>query len=277
MYIEDLCLRRALSECSGKERDQETGLDFFGYRYLSSAQGRWTAPDVPFADQQAEDPQSWNLYSYVRNRPLSFVDTNGRQTISALPEGSAQHRFFDVAVGAGKGFAGSAVSLLRALGANSATMDQIDELLQPTNARQAGVINLTNLLQDAFAAKSLIAGGIIVTFDVSKLIELEKVGGAALEGIEGRRVVSRKAFAELVSGSSLEKANALLEKFGIQKFFGIKNPALFEQTLGEALKLGLSPSDATILATAKAQGAQLATADKAMIEIAKMLGVDIAK
>src|SRR5437773_1483869 len=142
MYIEDLCLRRALSECSGKERDQETGLDFFGYRYLSSAQGRWTAPDVPFADQQAEDPQSWNLYSYVRNRPLSFVDTNGRQTISALPEGSAQHRFFDVAVGAGKGFAGSAVSLLRALGANSATMDQIDELLQPTNARQAGVINL---------------------------------------------------------------------------------------------------------------------------------------
>ena len=103
------------------------------------------------------------------------------------------------------------------------------------------------------------------------------VGGAALEGIEGRRVVSRKAFAELVSGSSLERANALLEKFGIEKFFDIKNTALFEQTLGEALKLGLSPSDATILATAKAQGAQLATADKAMIEIAKMLGVDIAK
>jgi RHS repeat-associated protein len=30
---------------SGKERDAETGLDYFGARYLSSAQGRWTTPD----------------------------------------------------------------------------------------------------------------------------------------------------------------------------------------------------------------------------------------
>jgi RHS repeat-associated protein len=64
-------------EFTGKERDAETGLDYFGARYMSSAQGRFTSPDRPFADQHVANTQSWNLYSYTRNNPLSFVDENG--------------------------------------------------------------------------------------------------------------------------------------------------------------------------------------------------------
>ena len=64
---------------TGKERDAETGLDYFGARYFSGAQGRFTTPDKPFADQHPEDPQSWNLYGYVRNNPLRNIDVNGRQ------------------------------------------------------------------------------------------------------------------------------------------------------------------------------------------------------
>lgn len=73
---------------TGKERDSETGLDYFGARYMSSAQGRFTSPDKPFADQHPEDPQSWNLYSYVRNNPLAHVDADG-QACFALNKGSA--------------------------------------------------------------------------------------------------------------------------------------------------------------------------------------------
>ena len=62
---------------TGKERDPESGLDWFGTRYLSSAQGRFTSPDKPFADQDPLDPQSWNLYSYTRNNPLKYVDRHG--------------------------------------------------------------------------------------------------------------------------------------------------------------------------------------------------------
>ena len=62
---------------TGKERDAETVLDYFGARYMSAAQGRFTSPDAPFADQHVADPQSWNLYSYVRNNPLRFVDPTG--------------------------------------------------------------------------------------------------------------------------------------------------------------------------------------------------------
>lgn len=64
---------------TSKERDAESGLDYFGYRYFSSAQGRWTSPDQPFADQHPEDPQSWNMYGCVRNNPLKNTDSNGKE------------------------------------------------------------------------------------------------------------------------------------------------------------------------------------------------------
>lgn len=66
---------------TGKERDAETGLDYFGARYLSNAQGRFTSPDVPLLDQGPSDPQSWNLYSYVRNNPLKFIDPTGNDCV----------------------------------------------------------------------------------------------------------------------------------------------------------------------------------------------------
>ncbi len=39
-------------EFTSKERDAETGLDYFGARYMSSAQGRFTSPDVPLIAQR---------------------------------------------------------------------------------------------------------------------------------------------------------------------------------------------------------------------------------
>lgn len=62
-----------------KERDIETGLDYFGARYYSSTQGRFTSADEPFAGQDEEDPQTWNLYSYTSNNPLSRHDPDGRR------------------------------------------------------------------------------------------------------------------------------------------------------------------------------------------------------
>jgi RHS repeat-associated protein len=67
---------------TGKERDAESGNDYFDARYYSSAMGRFMSPDwsakedpVPYAS--LDDPQSLNLYSYVRNNPLIRVDADG--------------------------------------------------------------------------------------------------------------------------------------------------------------------------------------------------------
>ena len=63
---------------TGKERDGETGLDFFGARYFSGAQGRLTSPDPSKLSAFIDNPQSWNQYSYAYNEPFQFVDKNGR-------------------------------------------------------------------------------------------------------------------------------------------------------------------------------------------------------
>jgi RHS repeat-associated protein len=63
---------------TAKERDAETGLDSFGPRYMSSAQGRFTSPDaIFFQASMLTDPQRFNLYAYVGNNPLRYVDPTG--------------------------------------------------------------------------------------------------------------------------------------------------------------------------------------------------------
>ncbi len=67
---------------TGKERDTESTLDNFGARYYTSNLGRFMTPDwaarptaVPYA--VFGDPQSLNLYGYVRNDPVSRADADG--------------------------------------------------------------------------------------------------------------------------------------------------------------------------------------------------------
>jgi RHS repeat-associated protein len=64
---------------SGKERDAETGLDYFGARYYAASAGRFTTIDpVQTWQENLVDPQRWNRYAYVRNNPLRYTDPDGR-------------------------------------------------------------------------------------------------------------------------------------------------------------------------------------------------------
>jgi len=80
---------------TGKERDNESGLDYFGARYFSSNMGRWMSPDwsakeepVPYS--KLDNPQTLNLYSYVVNNPLSQLDDDGHEIIYAANLKNAQ-------------------------------------------------------------------------------------------------------------------------------------------------------------------------------------------
>jgi RHS repeat-associated protein len=79
---------------TGKERDTESGLDYFGARYYASSMGRFMSPDwaakaepVPYA--KLDNPQSLNLYAYMRNNPLGGVDQDGHFPTSAHTEWTA--------------------------------------------------------------------------------------------------------------------------------------------------------------------------------------------
>jgi RHS repeat-associated protein len=63
---------------TSKERDAESGLDYFGARYYGHAQGRFTSCDpITVSKKQLVNPQRWNLYAYVINNPLSLYDPDG--------------------------------------------------------------------------------------------------------------------------------------------------------------------------------------------------------
>jgi RHS repeat-associated protein len=79
---------------SQKERDNETGLDYFNARYYASMQGRFTSIDpynIVMETQNSSDkkeaqkqfttylsdPRRWNRYAYCLNNPLLYTDPDG--------------------------------------------------------------------------------------------------------------------------------------------------------------------------------------------------------
>ena len=69
---------------TGKERDAETGLDYFGARYYSSKTARFTTVDPVYTwSENLVDPQRWNRYAYGRNNPLRNIDPDGRDAVDS--------------------------------------------------------------------------------------------------------------------------------------------------------------------------------------------------
>jgi RHS repeat-associated protein len=116
---------------TGKERDSETNLDYFGARYYSNGLGRFITPDwsgvpvpVPYADLY--DPQSLNQYTYVRNIPTVNVDTAGHQcagtcTAPTYDPEVVKQILATVATGGGSALAAAAPAIVLALPSAGAT------------------------------------------------------------------------------------------------------------------------------------------------------------
>jgi RHS repeat-associated protein len=71
----------------GKEKDEETGLSYFGARYENAKIGRFIAPDPVRAvdprssktnEQLLLNPQRLNTYAYGLNNPYRYVDPDGK-------------------------------------------------------------------------------------------------------------------------------------------------------------------------------------------------------
>ncbi len=110
MTLPATCLFSEASEhrsiSTGKERDSESGNDYFEARYYASSMGRFLSPDwsakedrVPYA--HLDDPQSLNLYSYVLNNPLAKADLDGH---GCPPDCSTGNSVVDFLGGAANAF-----------------------------------------------------------------------------------------------------------------------------------------------------------------------------
>lgn len=172
-------LRFPRSRSTGKERDSESGNDYFGARYYASTMGRFLSPDwsakeepVPYA--KLDDPQSLNLYGYMLNNPLGGVDADGH----APPWGNfagpiiiTPQQMYDVGMGSLKGLGRvvfSAFSMTDSKITNPAYahMQDMPASLQYSNTTQAVAGTIAPLLLPAF-------GGSVSVTAAASTIETE--------------------------------------------------------------------------------------------------------
>jgi RHS repeat-associated protein len=170
---------------TGHQRDTELRLDYFGARYYSPGQGRFVSPDEPFVDQHPGDPQSWNLYGYVRNNPMQYVDPGGRDCVRAIAvapsAGDALKRCGDFAVGSAGAVANSVYGLFnlpnRLLNAALSPVTDfrfgdIAPTIEPQNAEQMEGMGRTNL----FLLASPVIG------NMPKIPNFPKIPGIPISG-----------------------------------------------------------------------------------------------
>ncbi|MGB7621536.1 MAG: RHS repeat-associated core domain-containing protein [Terriglobia bacterium] len=68
---------------TGKERDAESGLDYFGARYYGSNTSRFTTPDPLLATLRQENPQTLNKYTYT---PTKNGDSHEDEWVGSDPD-----------------------------------------------------------------------------------------------------------------------------------------------------------------------------------------------
>ncbi len=222
---------------TGKERDSESGLDEFGARYYSSALGRFTIPDwaasataVPYAD--FGNPQSLNLYSYVKNNPITFEDPDGHccwEEVKGFAVGLG-----NFTVSTAKGLAMSAIPVFGSEKVGMEIGNSIAYAAQQYSGKGAsGVMNqvLDQGEQGAMeiVTEAVLTGGMVAT---------ARVNGATPEswGAPDANVVVRGGQSEMPApGTKFSGAQGATVEDAAQ---GVPHGTIRESTAGEIRKAG---------------------------------------
>jgi RHS repeat-associated protein len=152
---------------SGKERDAETGFDYFGARYYSASLGRFTTVDPVYTWQEnLVDPQRWNRYAYVRNNPLRYRDPDGRVIDTVADIAFIGYDIFDIgrSIYRGEGVSGTqvlslagdivgaAVPFATGVGAGIRAASKVDDAIDAAR----GTSNIIDASKSADAATDMV-------------------------------------------------------------------------------------------------------------------------
>ena len=89
---------------TGKELDEETGLYYYGARYLDPKYSRWLSGDPAITDYMSGssvgdggiyNTVNLSVYHYAGNNPVKYTDPDGRLLINNVSENSASAREYE--------------------------------------------------------------------------------------------------------------------------------------------------------------------------------------
>lgn len=89
---------RTIRRYTNHEDDPDSGAIYMQAREYLPAYGKFAQVD-PAYDQTKDDPESWNLYNYVTNNPVTKTDPDGRMAALPLDDSSHSSSFTYVSLG----------------------------------------------------------------------------------------------------------------------------------------------------------------------------------
>jgi RHS repeat-associated protein len=223
---------RVRSRITGKKRDTETGLDYFGARYYGSNMGRFVSVDkVIVTPARLEDPQRLNLYGYGRNNPLAYVDTNGEDIALVNDTEEGRKRALE---GLTKGMTSAEAANI---GVRQDKNGNWETYVKDTDAVS---------MKDASVAYKGVTG---VINDHSVTVNVGLVGGGLTATFPGLgRVSSTSDFASTLGGPADRNVNVLVTPGSYAPGVGVSTPyglmkgsfpdyvAMYHEAVGETLK-----------------------------------------
>jgi RHS repeat-associated protein len=174
---------------TGKERDTESGNDYFGARYYASSMGRWLSPDwsakvypVPYA--KLDNPQTLNLYAYVGNNPLNRFDPDGHYSCDTKNHAAECGKIKDALAIVQK-----ADSNLKEGSKERGRLDAVLKFYGSENDGKGPSVQFADLSQDhAVGETQTVNGKTTITFDTKALGDYGQAGKGeevAHEGTHG--------------------------------------------------------------------------------------------
>ncbi len=241
-------MRFAPSSFTGKERDAESGNDYFGARYYASSMGRFLSPDwsakiapVPYA--KLGDPQTLNLYAYVGNNPLVRIDPDGHYECTGT---KTQCSDFQIALNVAKNNGtGNAVAAAWAYGdANKANGITVS-FGTPDNKTEGANVSFDK------GSDGKATGGLTVTFSAKQMDQIQAArnnnqGAAATNFFasqivhEGSHVLDEKALISSGYNASFNISHRESE----QRAYGLQSQFLEKLYPGNSLSRQWNSPDA---------------------------------
>ncbi len=213
---------------TGKERDLESGLQYFEARYYSGTLGRFNRVE-PLADslkkEWLKDPQMLNLYAYALMNPVKLVDPDGK-TVYRFGNGTSKQVYINGissplknAINQGKGQVGNDFTLV-----HNSTSGFFGDILESAYQKARGIpiigrfLPATNVEKElANVLKGLEPGSVVTGHSQGGLILIRAIeslnrSGVKLDGINfvlnGAAVSKRKACNAIrQSGGTLDAYN----------------------------------------------------------------------